>query len=1490
MENPPFSDFATNPSNPYYLHPNENPSLVLVTPSLDNKNYQTWSRSMRVALISKNKLKFVDGTLNPPPVSDLLHEPWLRCNNMVLSWLQRCISQTIAKSIIWCDRASVVWKRLENRFAQGDIFRVADILEELAKFQQGNLDISSYFTQLTTLWEEIQNFRPIRDCTCAIPCTCGVASDLKKYNEQDKVIKFLKGLNEQYAHVRSQIMLIDPLPDLDKTFSLVLQQERQTHIPVFGEIPVDQQSAVNQVQQTNSNKGFARGGSSSYRGRGRGSYNGTRGQNQGITRTCTNCGRHNHTVETCFLLHGYPPGYQNKGPKSANLTVSEQKNTDAVQNQGSAHSPSLNSIQEQYNQILQLLQHSNLQASTSNTISTMPQPTVNSVISLPAAYTSTSTPIIGKKSTLWVIDSGATDHITHCLQNFSSFYNIPPISMSLPNGNTIVTTIAGTVSLSNSLILHNVYYIPDFNINLISISQFLKTSNASFLFSLDTCSIVQILNQRVIGTAKKLGGLYVLDSSLLNKSQNNGSVSASICNSVFPSLSSKSTDSANVWHYRLGHISDSIHKCISIQFPIVKYTSTHSPCDICHYAKHKKTSFPHSLTNSTQIFDILHADIWGPYATPSVSGFKYFLTLVDDFSRFTWVIFMKCKGETRNHLMNFISFIDTQFHKKLKCLRSDNGLEFIMPSFYLSKGIIHQRSCVETPQQNGIVERKHQHILNVARALSFQSHIPTNFWHFSIQQAVHIINRIPTPLLQNKSPYECLHQQPPSLIHLKVFGCLAFASTVQSHRTKFDSRARKSVFLGYREGTKGYLLYDLHSHEFFLSRNVIFHESSFPFSTLHERCSPDFSTPHVSIDNSHLSSYHEPIPNSPFPLSQNLDNSDTSTTHNSTSADATSSATTIPDQTTTDVPIRRSARPKTTPAYLKDYHCSLLTSSESQLLSDSGKSAYPLSSVLTYDHCTPSYKFFCLTVSSNPEPKTYNQACKFECWKEAMKAELHALAATNTWSIVDLPPGKVPIGCKWVYKTKYHSDGSLERHKARLVAKGYTQMEGVDYFDTFSPVAKMTTVRTLLSLAAIKGWFLEQLDVNNAFLHGDLNEEVYMVLPPGLKLQNSDSNDLKVCRLNKSLYGLKQASRQWYAKLSAALVSLGYTPSVADFSLFTKLKGTNFTALLVYVDDIVLSGNDYAEIQHVKQFLDQKFRIKDLGKLRFFLGLEIERSNKGISVNQRKYTLELLEDSGHMAVKPSSTPYDTSLKLHNSDSPPYHDEFSFRSLIGRLLYLTLTRPDIAFAVQQLSQFVSKPREVHFQAATRILKYLKNSPAKGLFYSSSSPVKLAGFADSDWASCPTTRRSVSGFCVFLGSSLISWKSKKQTTVSRSSSESEYRALASLTCELQWLSYLFKDLRINFQQPASVYCDNKSAIYLAHNPTFHERTKHIEIDCHVVRERIQSGLIHLLPVPSSSQIADLLTKPLLSPAFNSLVSKLGLCDLHSPACGGMLHVNI
>jgi len=251
-----------------------------------------------------------------------------------------------------------------------------------------------------------------------------------------------------------------------------------------------------------------------------------------------------------------------------------------------------------------------------------------------------------------------------------------------------------------------------------------------------------------------------------------------------------------------------------------------------------------------------------------------------------------------------------------------------------------------------------------------------------------------------------------------------------------------------------------------------------------------------------------------------------------------------------------------------------------------------------------------LSLVSQIEPKSYDEAIKFDYWKQVMQLELNALDHTGTWTIVDLPSQVKPIGCRWVYRIKYNADGSIKRYKARLVAKGYNQIKGFDYFDTFSPVAKVTTVRLVIALASINHWFLHQLDVNNAFLHGDLQEDVYMKLPPGL----STSKPNQVCKLSKSLYGLKQASRKWYEKLTTFLISTGYKQAASDASLFIKSTSETFTVLLVYVDDIILAGNSLHEFHIIKNVMHQAFKIKDLGTLKYFLGLEVAHSYSGISL------------------------------------------------------------------------------------------------------------------------------------------------------------------------------------------------------------------------------------------------------------------------------------
>jgi hypothetical protein len=391
---------------------------------------------------------------------------------------------------------------------------------------------------------------------------------------------------------------------------------------------------------------------------------------------------------------------------------------------------------------------------------------------------------------------------------------------------------------------------------------------------------------------------------------------------------------------------------------------------------------------------------------------------------------------------------------------------------------------------------------------------------------------------------------------------------------------------------------------------------------------------------------------------------------------------------------------------LQQYHCQLVQHLVQSIPKEDSAHPFSLSYFLSYDHISPGHKHFCLFVSTNPEPQFFHQAVKHQHWREAMAAEIQALEQNRTWLLTDLPHGKKAISCKWVYKVKFKADGTVERHKARLVAKGYTQCEGLDYYDTFSPVAKLTTIRCLLALAASQNWYLHQLDVNNAFLHSDLHEEVYMSLPPRF----ASKGEHRVCKLLKSLYGLKQASRQWFANFSSTLLSHGFIQSRADYSLFTRLQGSIFVAILVYVDDIIIATNDSTSISPLTYFLDTQFKLKDLGPLKFFLGLEIARNSKGISICQKKYALDILEDDGLLAAKPVTFPMETNLKLSRTSGESLVDPTSYRRLVGRLLYLTITRPDIAYSVQILSQFMESPRQPHFDVVVRVLRYIKSAPA------------------------------------------------------------------------------------------------------------------------------------------------------------------------------------
>ncbi|KAG7547971.1 GAG-pre-integrase domain [Arabidopsis suecica] len=520
--------------------------------------------------------------------------------------------------------------------------------------------------------------------------------------------------------------------------------------------------------------------------------------------------------------------------------------------------------------------------------------------------------------------------------------------------------------------------------------------------------------------------------------------------------------------------------------------------------------------------------------------------------------------------------------------------------------------------------------------------------------------------------------------------------------------------------------------------------------------------------------------------------------------------------------------------------------------------AHPIQAVCTIAHFPEEHQVFLGQIDQHWIPQTYEEAIQHQVWRDAIAAERQAMEHNHTWEEGELPRGKKAVTSKWVFTIKYKSNGDIERYKARLVARGFTQTYGEDYRDTFAPVAKLHTVRVVLSLATNLEWELWQMDVKNAFLQGELEEEVYMKPPPGLEDQNAPG---KVFKLKKAIYGLKQSPRAWYHKLSTTLLDRGFKKSEADNTLFTLPSKEGIVVILVYVDDIIISGNDKVGIHETKAFLKSVFDIKDLGELKYFLGIEVCRSKEGLFLSQRKYTLDLLSQVGKLGAKPAKTPLEDDYKANRKgelDNKPFEDVTQYRRLVGKLIYLTITRPDICFAVNVVSQHMQAPTLHHWNMVTRILKYLKGAPGQGIWMGCNKNTELVGYCDADYAGDTKDRRSTTGYCTFIGGNLVTWRSKKQKVVSLSSAEAEYRAMRKLTTELMWLKALLKDFGIDTPKPITMHCDNQAAIHIASNSVFHERAKHIEVDCHKVREQVQLGVILPCYTESEEQLADIFTK--------------------------------
>ena len=1082
----------------------------------------------------------------------------------------------------------------------------------------------------------------------------------------------------------------------------------------------------------------------------------------------------------------------------------------------------------------------------------------------------------------WILDSGATDHMTPLTDVFESYEKLTPGKHVQTADGTLLPVVGiGKMSISHIGKIDNVLHVPKLFVSLISVQRLAKLKEYSILFDDIDAYLCHKVDGWKIGLAKVRQGLYYLP----------GRNPIALLGAGTPVAMKGMTFKETIVeiHQRMGHPS----------FHLLKHMYPHLfkdlkvddfICDACQLGKFKRTTYPSSNNRTLKPFQLIHCDVWGPSPTTDILGNRYFLVCTDDCSRFSWLFLLKTKSEVARCIKNLCALIKRQFGKSVKGFRTDNAKDFLnndLSEFFASEGLKHETSCPYTPQQNGLAERKIGDVVDKGRTLLIQANVPINLWGFAIMTAAHLINRLPSQTLDFQSPIGVLTSFFPGVslktgLPFKTFGCTAYVYNPMHKKNKWSTKALKCIFLGYSNTQKGYKVYHPITRKYMVSKDVIFDEKNFFYLPTGSGNLRDIPLIMTSEDNTAQAHESEAIASKQI--------FDTTDFHILESNEESGREENVQEEITDQEPSNAIIPyPKYYTRRRKEQPVDMEVMTEElnewpiAIRKEKRSCVKPLphniANYLNYMKVSPQYQTFLSQLQDISIPKNSQEALRNIQWKEAMDEEMRALLQNNTWEIVDLPPRKKPVGCRWVYTLKCKSDGSLDRYKARLVARGYTQTYGIDYQETFAPVAKMNTIRILISLAVNLDWPLNQYDIKNAFLHGDLKEEVYMEFPPGYEGITTKG---KVCKLRKALYGLKQSPRAWFGRFSQALKTLGYHQCNGEHTLFFKgAQQGLITILIVYVDDIIITGNNLKEIKSLEDHLDKNFEVKQLGPLRYFLGIEFARSNEGILMTQQKYILDLLDETKHTNCHINETPIEVNHKLTILEDDPKVEIGSYQKLIGKLLYLSHTRPDICYSVNILSQFMHSPRNSHFQAANRILRYLKGTSGLGITYRKTGKLDLILYTDSDFAGSRMDYRSTTGYCTIFGGNLVTWRSKKQSVVSKSSTEAEFRAMSKGIDEVMWIKHLMEELQVSYTKPITIRCDNRSAISIAHDPVYHDRMKHVNIDRFYIQEHLEQGVLKTEHVASEEQCADIFTKGLPTKTMRHLISKLGMRSIHSSA---------
>jgi transposase InsO family protein len=1121
----------------------------------------------------------------------------------------------------------------------------------------------------------------------------------------------------------------------------------------------------------------------------------------------------------------------------------------------------------------------------------------------------------------WYADSGCTQHMTDQRSWFTTFRlltqegsqpveGIGGVAIHAVGIGDILVSVKVKDDVTTS-VLTDVLFVPNLGRSLFSCYRAAQ-KNIFTLHMKNGCQLIQ--DGQVVMTGVTKDQMYQLQITAVSKEEARNA--ANIATSLGVESTAANTQPLSLWHRRMAHLHHAMIKKMASTGMVTGLTLEDKNtefCIGCAYGKNHRAEFPWTdpRQRSHLLGDLVHTDLCGPMQIPSLGGALYFALFKDDATGFRVVECIKSKPDTLAAFKRFLFQLKRETGQLLKVLRSDRNTEFTNKEFKSlleSEGIRQELTTTYTPEQNGASERDNRTIVEAARSMVHESNLPIRFWGEAVMTAVYVLNRTGTRTLDNITPFEAWYKQKPSVSHLRVFGTDAYVHVPKELRKKWEPKSKKGIFMGYSACSKAYRIWDVADRKIIESRDVLFNEacisdpalngigrtvadftSSFtPLGNLEECTTPVGVLPQavgvapVAVGVPHASrperpdsaeASRGPLPDTPgdsaaaevvFPFHDGAWNHNDGNDEAHAAEDVVGAileaagAPTAIDDPDAPVPVPASAS---------------LAPRRRQPPIRHGEWVYPINR--NHYACAAS------TPAIADDPQTFHEALtseNSEQWKTAMQEEFDSLMANGTWEYQKLPAGCRAIQNKWIYKQKLGVDGMVDRYKARLVAKGFTQRQGIDFKETFSPTIKFDSIRTILAVAAAEDMNITQFDVKTAYLHGDIEEELYMAQPLGFE---DPQHVGEVCRLRKALYGLRQSARLWNRKFTQFLHSNGLVATQADGCVYLSRTSPRLIITL-FVDDGMACSVEAANIQHILSFMSDAFTITT-GYPEVYVGLHIVRirERRLLQIDQTRYIWAKLKKYGFYDSYPVAVPADPASAAQLSHSRALGNEaldtvFPYQECVGAWQWVASgTRPDISYALSKAGQYSAAPRTPHISALKRLMKYLHGTADLKITYGGDNSVNvLSAYVDADFAMDVDDRKSRSGFVLMLNGGPVAWGSKKQSTTASSTTEAEYYAAHKGSREVVWLRNLLSDLGYPQTAPTTMYSDNQAAIRLIRNPEFRHRTKHIDVRYHVIREHYKRLQLIVTHIGSDNNIADIFTKPLPRDRFQRLRSLLGL----------------